>query len=86
VKKTAFKAPAKKAPAKKVAPTKTAAKKKVYESSDDDSDDFMSDDDSDIEVIAAPAPSRGRSARVVAAPKSYVIDDSSDEEFDEDSD
>ncbi|KAL7483431.1 hypothetical protein ACHAW6_009076 [Cyclotella cf. meneghiniana] len=86
VKKTAAKAPAKKAPAKKVAPKKTAPKKKVYESSDDDSDDFMSDGDSEIEVIAAPAPSRGRSARAAAKPKSYVIDVSSDEEFDEDSD
>ena len=86
VKKTVAKAPAKKAPAKKVAPKKAAPKKKVYESSDDDSDDFMSDSDSEIEVIAAPAPSRGRSARAAAKPKSYVIDVSSDEEFDEDSD
>lgn len=85
-KKAAPKAPAKKAPAKKVAPKKTAAKKKMYDSSDDDSDDFMSDSDSDIEVMVPPAPSRGRSARAAAAPKSYVIDDSSDEEFDEDSD
>jgi DNA topoisomerase-2 len=72
-KKVAAKAPAKKAPAKKAAP-----KKKSYDSSDD-SDDFMGDSDSDVEVVDAP-PARNRSARTAAKPKTYVLDDSSDDD------
>lgn len=82
-KKVVSKAPAKKTPAAKKAPVK---KKKAYDSSDEDSDDFMGDSDSDSDVeVVAPVPARGRSARA-ASKVTYVLDDSSDEEFDEDSD
>ncbi|KAL7543375.1 hypothetical protein ACHAXR_013102 [Thalassiosira sp. AJA248-18] len=81
-------AAAKKAPAKKAVPKKAPAKskKKLYDSSDDDSDDFMGDSDSEVEVIAAPVPARARSGRAAAKKVTYVIDDSDDESFDEDSD
>jgi len=82
--KAAKKAPAKKAPAKK-APAKKPAKK-LYDSSDEESDDFMGDSDSEVEMIAAPAPSRARSGRAAAKKVTYVIEDSDDESFDEDSD
>jgi len=96
------KAPVKKAPVKKAAPKKPPAKKapvkkavpkkaqKLYDSSDEESDEFNSDSESDseIEMISAPAPSaRARSGRAAAAKKvTYVVEDSDDESFDEDSD
>jgi len=96
------KAPVKKAPVKKAAPKKPPAKKapvkkavpkkaqKLYDSSDEESDEFNSDSESDseVEMISAPAPSaRARSGRAAAAKKvTYVVEDSDDESFDEDSD
>lgn len=79
------KAPAKK-PAAKKAPAKKAPAKKKKSYDSDDSDDFCgSDSDSDIEVVA-PVPARARSGRAAAKKITYVIDDSDDESFDEDSD
>jgi len=79
--------PKKAPPVKKAVPKKA---QKLYDSSDEESDEFNSDSESDseVEMISAPAPSaRARSGRAAAAKKvTYVVEDSDDESFDEDSD